>query len=268
VMITPMTFPDSERARTLQEFLFGSVANTPEPDLDLWTAVRLSATFTYVSPAARSWLDVRRSQQEHIIDGGYYDNYGVAAALDWLDTVLRARKANTDPRLRFRRVLLIELSGFPDLDAEAIEPAAGITATLTGPLTVFFQLREGVALSRNRIDVDRFKRSWNDVLAGRVQIETVKFVPTKCRGPLSWHLSSTEIEILKKEWGPDSDPSGWRKNLKDEWEVVDGFLRGSRPPRQLSSRFSAGAMGADAQHVDAAGCLRVGIAAGDVTRHR
>jgi hypothetical protein len=232
LMITPMTLPESERARTLQEFLFGSVAATPEPDLDLWTAARLSATFTYISPAARSWLDVRHSQREHLIDGGYYDHFGVAAALDWLDLVLRARQAD-DPRLRFRRVLLIELSGFPEPDTESVEPAAGITATLTGPLTVFLRLREGIAVSRNRIDVDRFKRSWNHLLAGRVQIETVKFAPDKSRprGPVSWHLSSREIESLKKEWGPGSDPNGWAENLKMEWSVLDGFLRGARPPR-------------------------------------
>ena len=228
LMITPITFAPGIRAPTLQEFLFGTVAATPEPDVDLWTAARLSATFTYISPPARSWLDARSTQKEHLIDGGYYDNYGVTSALDWLTPVLWAQK-NGDARLRFKRVLIVELSGFAEPDPEFVKPADGLTTTLFGPtLTAFLALREGIATSRNRIDLDHFKRSWNEALRGRVQIETVKFQPGPNRrpGPLSWHLSSTEIESLKNEWGPGGDPQGWQPNLRAEWGVLDRFLRG------------------------------------------
>jgi len=228
LMITPITFAPGIRAPTLQEFLFGTVAATPEPDVDLWTAARLSATFTYISPPARSWLDARSTQKEHLIDGGYYDNYGVTSALDWLTPVLWAQK-NGDARLRFKRVLIVELSGFAEPDPEFVKPADGLTTTLFGPtLTAFLALREGIATSRNRIDLDHFKRSWNEALRGRVQIETVKFQPGPNRrpGPLSWHLSSTEIESLKNEWGPGGDPQGWQPNLRAAWGVLDRFLRG------------------------------------------
>jgi patatin-like phospholipase len=234
LMITPITFaPGGERALTLQEFLFAKSPPTPEPDLDLWTAARLSATFTYVSPPARSSLSTGSAQKEHLIDGGYYDNFGVTSALDWLTPVLEARKAG-DRRLRFKRVLLIELSGVAEANPESVKPANGLTATLTGPtLTAFLALREGVATSRNRIDIDRFKRSWNAVLSGAVQIETVRFRPDAARtaGPLSWHLSSKDIDRLQAEWGPGTDPRGWRPSLRDEWLVVDGFLRGVSGPR-------------------------------------
>jgi hypothetical protein len=131
--------------------------------------------------------------------------------------------------LRFKRVLIVELSGFTEPDPEFVKPADGLTTTLFGPtLTAFLALREGVATSRNRIDLDHFKRSWNDALRGQVQIETVKFQPTpdRRRGPMSWHLSSTEIESLKTEWGPGTDPRGWQPNLRAEWQVLDRFLRG------------------------------------------
>jgi hypothetical protein len=229
LMITPITFASSEaRARTLQEFLFNTVASTPEPDVDLWTAARLSATFTYISPPARSWLGATVTQREHLIDGGYYDNFGVTSALDWLTPVLWARK-HGDPRLRFTRVLLIELSGFAE-PAEVAKPADGLTATLTGPtLTALLALRTGVATSRNRIDLDRFKSDWNELLKGQVAIETVKFHPDKSRKParVSWHLSSSEIAALKTEWGPGTDPQGWQPNLSAEWLVLDRFLRGA-----------------------------------------
>jgi hypothetical protein len=228
LMITPITFAPGVRAPTLQEFLFGTVAATPEPDVDLWTAARLSATFTYISPPVRSWLDARPTQKQHLIDGGYYDQYGVTSALDWLTPVLWARK-NGDARLRFKRVLIIELSGFTEPNPEFATPADGLTTTLFGPtLTAFLALREGVATSRNRIDLDHFKRSWNDALRGQVQIESVKFQPGPKRrpGPLSWHLSSTEIAALMNEWGPGTEPRTWQNNLYAEWRVLDRFLRG------------------------------------------
>jgi len=231
LMITPITFAaDAGRAPTLQEFLFGTAAATPEPDVDLWTAARLSATFTYVSPPVRSWLDARVTQREHLIDGGYYDNYGITSALDWLTPVLWARK-NGDPRLRFKRVLLVELSGFAE-PAEVAKPADGLTTTLMGPtLTAFLALRTGVATSRNEIDLDRFKRGWTELLRGQVAIETVKFRPDPSRAParVTWHLSSSEIAALKTEWGPGTDPQTWLPNLRDEWRVMDRFLRGTVP---------------------------------------
>src|SRR5262245_45769327 len=228
LMITPITFAPAVRSPTLQEFLFGTVAATPEPDVDLWTAARLSATFTYISPPARSWLDARKTQREHLIDGGYYDNYGVTSALDWLTPVLVARKSG-DSRLRFKRVLLVELSGFTEPNPEFAKPSDGLTTTLFGPtLTAFLALREGVATSRNKIDLARFKDSWNQALRGDVQIESVKFEPAPDRdpGPLSWHLSSNEIAALNNEWGPTADPQTWRPNIRAEWGVMDRFLRG------------------------------------------
>src|SRR5690606_7920727 len=73
------------RAPTHREYL----QMEPEVGLPLWTAARLSATFPYVTPAARPELSisgktdaVARRRSFHLIDGGYYDNYGVAAALD------------------------------------------------------------------------------------------------------------------------------------------------------------------------------------------
>lgn len=228
LMITPITFPSTgPRARTLQEFVLNTASATPEPDIDLWTAARLSATFTYISPPVRSWLDAVPAQREHLIDGGYYDNFGVTSALDWLTPVLEARAAG-DPRLRFKRVLLIELSAFA-APAESLKPASGVSAALTGPsLTALLALRKGVATSRNQIDVARFKDRWNALLHNQVRIESVRFEPQASRdpGPLSWHLSSTEIDRLNLAWGTSIDPQTWPENLRNEWRAADLFLRG------------------------------------------
>ena len=54
----------------------------PKPTIPVVTAARLSATFPYVSPAARAKIPAEADaaedgyHEEHIVDGGYYDNYG------------------------------------------------------------------------------------------------------------------------------------------------------------------------------------------------
>ena len=67
-----------------QSFLstFGS-CSSKAPDLPLSTAAQLSATFPYVSSAARvpKSLDCH---SVHFVDGGYYDNDGTASALEFL----------------------------------------------------------------------------------------------------------------------------------------------------------------------------------------
>jgi len=53
-------------------------------DLSLITAARLSATFPYVSSAARL-AEVDISPPQHYIDGGYFDNDGTSTAVEFLE---------------------------------------------------------------------------------------------------------------------------------------------------------------------------------------
>src|SRR5207244_3463717 len=45
----------------------------PGRDVQVVTAARLAASFTYISPAARA----DRGDPYHVVDGGYYDDYGM-----------------------------------------------------------------------------------------------------------------------------------------------------------------------------------------------
>jgi hypothetical protein len=124
IMITPLDFTPnttgSRRAQTLAEFLFGdpnSGTATARANVPFWTAARLSATFSFVSPAVRTKVKGeekdRNVWRQHLVDGGYYDNYGVASALDWLEPVLEAKRDGVDG-LNFSRMLIIQLRGFPE----------------------------------------------------------------------------------------------------------------------------------------------------------
>ena len=84
-------------------------------DILLSTAAHNSARFSYVSPAGVMKL-ATGERSGHIVDGGYFENFGAATAHD----VLRAaREALRDPRRpEGPRVVLIQISNDPRLDDE------------------------------------------------------------------------------------------------------------------------------------------------------
>src|SRR5262249_33169300 len=84
----------------------------PGADLPLVTAVRLAAAFPYVSPAARAWTF---QPEYHVIDGGYYDNYGVASVVEWIEEAFTALENNID----LPDVLVIQIRSFPNDALEA-----------------------------------------------------------------------------------------------------------------------------------------------------
>lgn len=80
--------------------LYGLTSNGDQVsgfDVQVVTAARLSATFPYVSPAARpAWPKNAEQWEEgkrrgfHLVDGGYYDVYGLVALSQWLDDALQS----------------------------------------------------------------------------------------------------------------------------------------------------------------------------------
>jgi hypothetical protein len=135
--------------------------------MDVWTAVRLSATFAYVSPPARARLRCRsedagcRSDELadefaplHLIDGGYHENFGVASALDWLTRAMRACVAAQS--CPFARIALIEIRATPVARAE--EPGSEWSAAWLGPVHGLMNSWDFAQTSSNDTQVDRFLR--------------------------------------------------------------------------------------------------------------
>jgi hypothetical protein len=209
VMITPVDFPSSAhqaRGRTHSELLRRDSEGAFGADLSLWTAARLSATFPYVSPMARGipapepgpWGE---GAALHLGDGGYVDNYGVASALDWLDPLLEARAAG-HPDLRFRRVLILQLRAFRAAEAHAAGEAA---AAFLGPALGQAGVHGGVR-HRNEIELGRFLSHWNARLKAQgVQVATEVLQPDRDTdpGPMSWHLTTRDHDLLKQAGDPD-----------------------------------------------------------------
>lgn len=80
------------------------------------TAARLSATFPYVTPIARHSLGIHLA---HVADGGYFDNFGVFTAVNFLDDfVLQDGRhgKSVATELGLKRILVLEVRAFNDAD--------------------------------------------------------------------------------------------------------------------------------------------------------
>ena len=121
-------------------------------DLMVSTAVRMSASFPFVSPAVNLPTDPPR----RVVDAGYYDNYGVQVATSWIRRNQGWLVKNTSG------VLLVQIR-----DSSSIASRLGVDAARPGWLNAFargFQFlaspidavakaREATAMFRNDADV-------------------------------------------------------------------------------------------------------------------
>jgi hypothetical protein len=157
-------------------------------DISLVTAARLSATFPYVSPAARPDL---AGTQIHAVDGGYTDNYGMATLLAWLDEALRA------PGNPIRRVLIIEIRASPPASEPPPLSWHGWPFQSYAPISAMLNVRDTGQLPRNEEELDilrRFAASCN------IDIEDTVFEYRPEDAPLSWHLSPNDKTEIEKNW--------------------------------------------------------------------
>ena len=175
-------------------------------DIDLWTAARLSATFSYVSPAARAACFNARAERVpaspdstgrlHLIDGGYHDNYGVASALNWLTSALEAY----DNALPVSRIALIEIRAKPDIPKSTARTEW--SSAWLGPFWGLLSSWGYAQTSANDTAVDqfisRFKKQFSQSVNG-IKFESFVFVPD-WSGPLSWHLSTAQKKRLCEAW--------------------------------------------------------------------
>jgi len=195
----PMLFATVRLPDTLAPFDF--YRRYPNRDLPITTAVRLSAAFPYVSPAARADADDWIGRYTHVVDGGYFDNYGVSTLAAVVDAGLRAATPVPAPR---RRVLVIEIC-----DSEACSgeetlpvPAAGGPRRdwpyqLVAPLSAVVAMRSAAQRVTNRTTLRLLKDRWNDDTTCVASIQ-VPFGGSDA--PLSWHLTEAEKRVIDARW--------------------------------------------------------------------
>jgi hypothetical protein len=201
-----------------------------DSDIDLVTAARLASGFPYVLPIPRAYRvgdPASRSNDDsalkyHLIDGGYYDNYGVDSAVQWLDQGLR----ELAPGERPSKVLILQIRAFPDIRlpnvqnppqeqdpfyTRALPRNRGWVFELFSPITGLLRARSAGQLLHNQNALDLLKAKWRTAEGDGVDIRFATFEFQGASAPLSFKMNPTQ-----------------RSNILEQW---DEYLRGDAPRR-------------------------------------
>ncbi len=166
------------------------------------TGARLSASFPFVSPAARPDApDHTLCRVEHQMDGGYYDNFGLVALNRWLEETLSSFDEKNPP-LGF---MVIQIR-YKEVPSSSEKPKSGLLYQLGAPLTGLYQAKGTGQRLRADEQFDIFSRYWNEKneRAGNKNtlVRNAVFEFQSPRGeppPLSWHLTKAQKEDLTCE---------------------------------------------------------------------
>jgi predicted acylesterase/phospholipase RssA len=204
-----------------------------ETDVKVVTAARLSAAFPYVSPAARADPGKVGDSAPHIVDGGYYDNFGISSLVEWLDAEL-TRNQNIE------NVLIVEIRGGPSEtgvrnkddkdcsqqpeDQQDLYGKQEWAYQLFAPAETVLNVRKSAQRARNDVELDLLVDKWSENDEHRVAIERATFEYDCPDPPLSWHLTEAQKVDIDQEWqdeiddeveqvqdGSDDNEGGWRK---------------------------------------------------------
>lgn len=170
-------------------------------DVPAVRAARLSATFPIVTSAARP---VRTDHEPHMMDGGFYDNYGMATLTEWLDQALEEQsersKAGSEP---VKRVLVLQVNGFPSADFTPPRPPAGRGGwllQLLDPILILVNVRSAGQVSHRDVEMELLCDKWRE---RGIAIDDVHFQLNQGNAPLSWHLMPTQKAAIVDAWNTD-----------------------------------------------------------------
>ena len=154
------------------------------------TAVRLNASFPYISPSAA----LPTAPYRRVVDAGYYDNYGVDLAVSFL----------SEPRIRrwiienCAGVLLVQTRAFPFVNP-SVEPPASVQRAfqwLTTPLDAAGAARAATMTFRNRQSLRQVQRIYDFLTATENFLSTVRF-EVESFTSLSWYMTERELDDLR-----------------------------------------------------------------------
>jgi hypothetical protein len=185
-------------------------------DIGLVTAARLSATFPYVSSAARIDPLFARGAY-HFVDGGYIDNDGISSAIEFLESAFKGSRSTTGPV----PVLFIEIRDSADLDTVNEEsflrqqPRGALVNVrlllwslfnqLAAPPRTFWQSGHVSVTRRNRRELESLMSTLSEtdqasfthiVFDYTDPYSPAPYLSRSSAQPLSWHLTPSQVSNI------------------------------------------------------------------------
>ncbi|HKC87030.1 MAG TPA: hypothetical protein VKG02_13685 [Blastocatellia bacterium] len=188
----------------------------PGYDTPVTSAVRLSATFPYVTPAARAHRYDKRDLSDaeyHVVDGGYYDNYGMATLVECLDNELER------PSVDVTELMVIRIHSMPVGMDRSPQRSRGFFFQTSVPVVALDNVRGAGQLSHSKVEFDLLQKRWRERAGPRVEIDLATFEYPNDDAPLSWHLTDKQKKAIENAWrdkyvnDPNSDLGKVKKFL-------------------------------------------------------
>ena len=227
-------------------------------DFQVTTAIRMSASFPWVSPA----FNLPTLPPRRVVDAAYYDNYGINLSALWLSKMSQWLQENTSGVLVVQVRDKVSQGARTEIDFDRVGGAmnsrstgwsgtavAGCSARASRrsstPLVGVTNARQWTMAFRNDEQVD-LQDLLFDELKGRDFFRTVVFeCPVDVS--LNWRLTEREKEILVGGFGrPDAAPEDELARVKDYLTGRDSYefhkwrLEGRNRPgfrRELKARY-------------------------------
>jgi hypothetical protein len=186
----------------------------PHRDVQVVTAARLAASFTYVSPAVRT---DGGGPTYHLVDGGYHDDYGMMTLTEWLDEALQGAGG------QFPRVLVIQIRSSPEDEDDHADTWHGWFYQAWVPLETLLNVRTSGQLSHNDEEFARLQRLWRE---RGVEVDTAVFRFCGDHPPLSWHMTGREKEEIQARWAEEqAGPAAAAVRAYLEGQPIPGATR-------------------------------------------
>lgn len=177
-------------------------------DVAVVSAARLSATFPYVSPAARlRAADAEAANPIHVVDGGYHDNFGTLTAVEFVQASLAEFAKLRSEGKSVKRVVVVDIR-LDDAAAAAEDPAGsgGPLYEAIAPLLAMLNVRGPGQAVHREIELEAVCADRpGDFPVRRVTFATSKAVP------LSWHLTRREAAGIDGAWDEPQNVAAFKR---------------------------------------------------------
>ena len=174
-------------------------------NVSVLSVVRANATFPYVMPIG----SVRTAPRRHLVDAGYYDNYGTGLAAAWLQATLDDKARKKWLLENHSHVLVVQIRDGVMADTLPLWATAESTPGLfgrlfeheLGPIRGILGFREAVQLFENDEDLAAVLGRINRMTTKRKIGPKAASVSFEFGGTaaLSWFLSGRGLESIKEE---------------------------------------------------------------------